>query len=297
MRLWENLAKMGKSEVARSRPAVMQALWAAGGAGVITAASVALKVYIWHGSLGMAAIAIFGALNFALSFLMMQACGFKLATKISPMVGATLGRQWRALPVLRRAHDPAELLWSLRTQLVGVLGNFLFVVLGAAVFHLSFHLRTGRSFLSPEISAATLASFHPWNSNTLILAAFTGVLLWLSTLSAGWVASFFRPKSKKLTVAFFNIFLGCFLGFVPVIGKVTHLPLDVRHFTLTGGYIAMATLSSGWVQALHAGFWAAIAGLMLIGLLNVLVSFSLSFLSAFASRSRRSSVDSLDLSL
>lgn len=282
-RLWENLAKMGKAEVARSHSAVFQALWAAGGAGIITAVTVAFKVAIWHGHMNTAEIGVWGVVNFAGSFLLMQFCGFKLATKVSPLVGATLGRQWRALPLLRLPHDPGELRWSLRTQLISALGNLLFVIAGVMLFDWSFRLRTGRAFLDEKTSAATLASFHPFNTSTVAYAAFTGVLLWISTLSAGWVAGLFRPISKKLTVALFNIFLGSFLALVPVLGRVTHLPLDVRHFTITGGAIAMATLSSGWGHALHAGLGGAVLGLVLIGFLNSAVSFLLSFLSAAAS--------------
>ena len=60
--------------------------------------------------------------------------------------------------------------------------------------------------------------------------------------------------------------------------------LDVRHVTLSAGSFAAAATALGWKVFLTSGFWLGIVGVLLIGVVNVLVSFSLAFHMALRSR-------------
>jgi len=72
-----------------------------------------------------------------------------------------------------------------------------------------------------------------------------------------------------------NIGLGVLLGLTPVIFAFFGLPMEVRHVTLSTGQVAAAVFSLGLPSLTSSPFWLAVAGLALIGALNVGVSFGL----------------------
>jgi site-specific recombinase len=280
--LLDHLGKIGHREIARSYSACMKALFSAGGAGLITAGTVVLKLLILHASFTLLGAGFLVSLNFALSFLFMQAFGFKLATKLAPLLGVTLGRRYQELRQgLKRVHLREEIGWSFRTQFFSALGNLVFVVPAIFVFHGIFHSASGAAFMDHDSARAVLQSLHPWKSGTLPYAALTGVLLWFCTMTGGAVAGRLWPSSKTATTALFNIFLGVLLAFVPIYGLKTGLALDVRHFTLSSGLVALAVASLGFRSALEAGLAAAFASVILIGVLNFSVSFALAFLTSW----------------
>src|SRR5262249_31807762 len=77
-----------------------------------------------------------------------------------------------------------------------------------------------------------------------------------------------------------NIALGFMLGLIPVLGIFFGLPLDVRHVTLSTGTLALACagLGKGWF---HGGWFLwALAGIAVMFILNLGVSFALSLSTA-----------------
>jgi site-specific recombinase len=146
-------------------------------------------------------------------------------------------------------------------------------------------------------------------------AAFTGVLLFASSLMAGWVENWFvlhrldsalrfNPRIRawlgvaraarwadwwRLNISGLaaNVSLGFMLGLVPVIASFVAAPLDVRHVTLSTGQL-MAALGTLGPAALHqSAFWWCVAALPITGLLNVGVSFVLALRVAVRSRGVR----------
>jgi len=81
-----------------------------------------------------------------------------------------------------------------------------------------------------------------------------------------------------------NVSLGFMLGSVPVILGFYGLPVEVRHVTLSSGQLAAAVVTLGWGVAATAPFWLAVAGIALIGALNVGVSFALALNVAIGAR-------------
>jgi site-specific recombinase len=267
----DQIGKMGHREVSRSYHACLRLLLSAGGAGFVTAGTVIFKMRILYAPLSLLGGGVLAMVNFVASFLLMQLLGFRLATKQSPLLGASLARRWR---------EKNEILWSYRTQAASAAGNLSFVLASAFAFQVAYQHYTGNSFLTHEAAVHALQSVHPWKSASIPYAALTGGILWACMMSGGAVASRFKPFSKSMATALFNIGLGATLAFAPVIGKSLGIPLDVRHFTLSGGLVAMATASLGFKDAWNAGLLAAFSGVLVIGTLNFTVSAALSFLSA-----------------
>ncbi len=94
-------------------------------------------------------------------------------------------------------------------------------------------------------------------------------------------ASFLDHEIAGLTA---NISLGFLLGSMPVLLAFFGLPIEVRHVTLSSGQLAACVVVLGWSVAATSAFWLAVAGIALIGVLNVGVSFALALQVAIGAR-------------
>jgi site-specific recombinase len=147
---------------------------------------------------------------------------------------------------------------------------------------------------------------------TLFYAAITGVLLFASSLIAGWIENGFvlhrldsaiawNPRSVRLLGSSraqrwsrwwranisglaANVSLGFLLGMVPALAVFFGLPVEVRHVTLSTGQLAAALGTLGFSALREGAFWWCLAAIPLTGALNVLVSFVLAFRVALRSR-------------
>ncbi|HEX3139008.1 MAG TPA: recombinase, partial [Rhizobacter sp.] len=150
---------------------------------------------------------------------------------------------------------------------------------------------------------------------TPFYAAFTGVLLFASSIIAGWVENWFVWHRLDSAIAWnphivarlgsaraqrwaaywranisgfaANISLGMMLGLVPVVAHFFALPLDVRHVTLSTGQLAAAVGALGFDLLRQGVFWWCVAGIALTGMLNLGVSFFLAYRVALRSRGIR----------
>jgi site-specific recombinase len=165
-------------------------------------------------------------------------------------------------------------------------------------------LVSGRPMIDAEHADHVLHSLTLLGPSVLF-AAFTGVLLFSSSIIAGWVENWFvlhrldsamryNPRiTRVLGVAradrwahflrhqisglAANISLGFILGLVPAILAFLGLGLDVRHVTLSAGQLGAAAASLGLAVTHLPAFWWAVACIPLIGVLNLGVSFYLAF--------------------
>ena len=83
-----------------------------------------------------------------------------------------------------------------------------------------------------------------------------------------------------------SISLGFFLGIAGPLGKVIGLPFDIRHITISAGNTAIGFYGLDH-QVPLIYMLTIIFGVLLIGFLNFLVSFSLAFFVAVKSRGIR----------
>ena len=168
-----------------------------------------------------------------------------------------------------------------------------------------------QTFLDAATSEYVLHSLHPTHSGTIFYAALTGVLLWMSSIAAGWLENWavYRRLPEAIaghrwgrflgrrTMGFFSRFftrnisglggnsaLGLMLGMTPVMGKFFGLPLDVRHVTLSTGALTLAALALGNEVFSSEAFLAAALGIVIIGCLNFGVSFVLALAVALRAR-------------
>jgi site-specific recombinase len=307
-RIVDRAGKTGEHYIAET-PADYRHIWAAAaGGGVLTVGTAAMKMAIAGLGLALFIEGFFSGLNYAFSFLLLQAFGLILATKQPAMTAAAFAAIIRD----RRGGERLEVIVDYaacicRSQLAATIANVVVVAVGAYAFDALWRVITGHSFLSKAEAGYVFHSLSPVDSGTVFYAALTGVILYLAALVGGWVDNwavyhrlpqaiaehrlgnrFGRLRmirlagvvSRNMSGWATNISLGLMLGMTPVLGRFFGLPLDVRHVTLNSGILSLATssLEVSWVGSGLLGL--AVAGVGVMFFLNLGVSFALSLWTA-----------------
>ncbi|MBB3257862.1 site-specific recombinase [Paraburkholderia bannensis] len=305
-------ADTGEHYIARDRAEYLTMLRMAAGGGLVTAVTVYVKFGVTGAHLPSMIEGLFAGINYAASFLVMHFCHFSLATKQPAMTAPTLARELDGTNVAAgRARFVSSVVALIRTQAAAVLGNVLLVFPACLAIQLAcgwlFHV----NLISPAKAHATLQSFSLLGP-TPLYAALTGVLLWASSLFAGWADNWFvlhrvedalawnrrlrmtLGASGAARLARFcrvnaagvwgNLALGMLLGLGPAIVSAVAFHFEVRHVTLSAGSIGVALGVLG-TRTLGSGeLWWAVAGVASMAVLNVTVSFALALHMALRSR-------------
>jgi site-specific recombinase len=278
-------------------------------AGVITSFTALFKYSLAVAIHAPLLLAIAHSLNYVVSFLLMQAGGFLLASKMPAVTAATL---------VDAMEDPAKdhmasLQAISKTQFIVTISNLLGAIPASIAIDRIIYAVRGHPFLPQPAAEHGIHMLFPHSSMTIPFAIITGVFLWLSSLATGWTANYLAlhrmveaisnslrirarlgpERAAKLahwvkhhapgSVGY--IVLGFLLGSVPIIFELFGIPLEVRHVTLAAaslGYALDAARIYGqlhWQEAL-----LAFSGIVLVGILNIATSFILSFLLAVRAR-------------
>ncbi|HVR18794.1 MAG TPA: hypothetical protein VMS65_03840 [Polyangiaceae bacterium] len=286
-------------------------LLSAGGGGVLTAGTCALKFLTAQAHFAPFVEGMVSAVNYGGSFLVMQFLGFTLATKQPSMTAAALAGTLRDNAERDLSGLVSMIARITRSQLAAAIGNIGLVIPAAYFFDRFWQARAGAHFLDEETATYVLHSLHPTHSGTIFFAALTGVLLWMSSIVAGWVENWAvyrrlpeaiaghrlgryvgrrtmeflsRVFSRNIAGIGGNTSLGFFLGMTPIMGKFFGLPLDVRHVTLSTGALTLATCALGGAAFSNPDFFPALLGIAIIGSLNFGVSFILALAVALRAR-------------
>ena len=81
-----------------------------------------------------------------------------------------------------------------------------------------------------------------------------------------------------------NISLGFMLGMSSIVSKILGIPFDIRHITISAGNVSVALYGLGISNIPFTYLIILFLGVLDIGFLNFLVSFSLAFIVAVKSR-------------
>lgn len=308
----EHAGETGEHYITTTRRQWWKMLASGGGGGLVTGATIIVKYLVLWGHFALFVEGSFASLNYALSFILMQILGFTLATKQPSMIAAALAGSLHGSGQKKDDVELDDLVTLIqricRSQLGAALGNVSIVTVTALAFHALYVRARGVPFLDAAAAEHTIESFHPLHSGTIFFAALTGVLLWLSSLGAGWLENWStyrrlpeaiaqhrlgrifgrgtmrwlgRMMSRNVAAFGGNVSIGFLLGMTPVIGKFFGIPLEVRHVTLSTGSLALAACSIG-VGA--PGFLGAVAGVGVMLALNFGVSFSCALFVALRAR-------------
>ncbi|MBB5203523.1 site-specific recombinase [Inhella inkyongensis] len=318
----ERHAETGEHYISRDRGEYWEMLRRAAGGGLVIAGTTFIKFAI--GALALSAFwsGFWAGANYAASFVLVMLLHWTVATKQPAMTAPALadslgqlgpsGNEAQRQQALSAFVDKVAAL--IRTQMAGILGNVALcapVVLAAQGLS---QLLFGAPLVGEAPAHYALHSLQLWGPS-LLFAAFTGVLLFASSLIAGWAENAFvlhrmdsalewNPRLRRVlgpercarwaawwrshvsgVVA--NVSLGFLLGLTPALAGFVGLGLEVRHVTLATGQLAAALGALGLPLLHTTEFWLALLCIAGIGLLNVGVSFALAFHVALRSRGIR----------
>jgi site-specific recombinase len=309
----ERSAETGENYITRTRADYRDMLGKAMGGGAITALTTSMK----FGLVGLGLSAFWGgvaaSLVYAASFVVIQLLHFTLATKQPAMTAPAMAAKLKDLqPGEAVAEFVDEVTHLVRSQVAAVLGNVCLVVPGVLLVHALMLLASGQAMLQPAEARHVLSSLSLLGP-TLLWAAFTGVLLFSSSLVAGWAENWFvlhrldsalryNPRitatlgaeraarwagfmRHNISGLASNISLGFMLGLIPPVTAFVGLGLEVRHVTLSAGQLAAAGAALGAEVWRLPTFWSCVAAIPLIGLMNLGVSFYLAFRMALQAHS------------
>jgi site-specific recombinase len=304
----ERSGETGEHYIARSRQEYGVMLKSAAGGGAIMAVTAWLKTILLAWKLpglmqGMAA-----SLNYSLGFVAIQLTGSTLATKQPANTAPALAAR------MHNVRDPAaieqlvdEIVFLVRSQIASIAGNLALVAPSMLLLHFLVLGFTGSQIMAPEKAVKTMHSISILGPS-VIYAAFTGVLLWASSLVAAWAdnwfacnhigealtldrrwirvlgttraARFARFWSRNIAGLAGNISFGFMLGIIPEVAQFAGIPLDIRHVTLSACFLTASAATLGVGILVTKAFVVAVLGIAGIGFMNLTVSFSLAMFVA-----------------
>jgi site-specific recombinase len=308
----ERHAETGEHYITRTRAEYRAMLGHAAGGGLVIGGTTFAKFALV--ALGLAPFwAGFAAgLNYALSFLIIHLLHWTVATKQPAMTAPAMAAK------LADMRDDAameafvdEVTHLVRSQFAGIAGNLMAVIPVVLAVQWLAQWLVGRPLVGAQDAQYVLHSITLLGP-TALFAAFTGVILFASSLIAGWAENWFVYHRLDSALAHHpamvarlgaaraarwsawwranisgvaaNVSLGLLLGVVPAVLAFVGLPLDVRHVTLATGQLAAAASTLGWQVLQQPAFWWCAAALPAIGALNLGVSFWLALKVALRSR-------------
>lgn len=311
--LIDTAADVGRDYLTEEKSSWRAAFVAGAGGGALMAGATLVKYGLTNLALPTFYEGVAFSLNYAMIFCIAYLTHCTIATKLPAHTAATM-----AASVQRETGHGERLvefvsIWRamVRLQFAGLLGNV--VVAGPLAFLIDVALVRwrGHHFLS-DAAAEHVLHANSIVGPSIVYAALTGVLLWLSSLigAAGdnWAritslsdriatnvyvmrrvgstrarpfAQWFAARVGGLTG---NASLGIMLGGVPAAFAIAHLPVDIRHVTVSTSSLALA-----WSASVGTSTQLTLAaiGVLAIGATNVAVSFALALQFALGSKQRK----------
>jgi site-specific recombinase len=258
------------------------------------------------------------SINYSLGFILIEETHTTLATKQPAFTASAVAG---SLDTRKNTQQPN--LYNLavtvakvsRSQIASFAGNLIVVFPGVWLLAWGYDKIFGHPLASGAVALKMLNDQHPWNSLSLLYACNTGVFLFLSGIIAGYVQNKVRyghiglrlqahpilrlsmSAERRRRLAGYvedhagsligNISLGFFLGMAGFFGEIFGIRFDIRHITISAGNVSLAMYGLGFR---HVNPWylaTVLGGVLGIGFLNFLVSFSLAFYVAVRSRGIR----------
>lgn len=317
VRVTENASRAGEHYITENRSEYFALMRSAMGAGVIIALMAMFKLVLAKQHFAPLAEAIFFSLNYGIGFMLIHILHFTVATKQPAMTAAAIAA------TIDNASDGktkdmhnlvTTVTNTMRSQAVAIFGNVVVAIpmamlLSWAVFYLS-----GQHFVTPEKAHQLLRDIHPVTSGAFFYAGIAGVCLFLAGLISGYhdnLAIYNKIPQRLRAVRWLqrllgverlarvahyvehnlgalagNFYFGCLLGGMGSVGVLLGLPIDIRHISFSSAFVGFASFSLDFMLTWQAVACAAL-GLALIGLGNLMVSFSLALYVAMKSRKVR----------
>ena len=313
LRVTENASRTGEHYIAENRSEYFKLMRSAMGAGIIVGVMAMIKIIIAKLHLPPLTEAILFSLNYGIGFVIIHMLHFTVATKQPAMTAATIAATIDQSDGKTKNLDQLVTLiaQTMRSQTIAIFGNVILALPVAIFIGWLVHVSTGEHFISPDKAQRLLSEIDPFRSAALIYAGIAGVCLFLAGLIAGyhdnlaiynkipqrimaltWLEKLLGSARLKRVGLYIennlgaiagNFYFGCLLGGMAAVGVLLGLPIDIRHITFSSAFVGFSFESLDFVITWQT-IWLAAASIILIGTVNLLVSFSLALYVAMKSR-------------
>lgn len=308
-RIVTNASKAGEQYITTGRAEFFKLFRSATGAGLVVVISALAKIALMSEGRSPFAQALIYSMVYAAAFIVMYVCHFSLATKQPAMTANVIAKTIEGDGSKKNRLEALTdlIVRTFRSQFIALVGNLVVVVpLTVYIAHMILQ-RDGQQYVDLEkahhfLEDANFFSIHVW-----IWAATTGVCLFLTGLVSGyydnkaaydhipqrvaqirWLRRLIGKSGAQRVAAYVenhlgglmgSIFFGIMLGSVGAVGRIFGLPIDTLHVTFTSANTAYAITALGDSLNAHE-IMVAVAGVSVIGLMNLLVSFGLALFVA-----------------
>jgi site-specific recombinase len=312
-RVTDNAGRTGEHYITSERSDYTAMFRSAALGGFIIAIMALIKTFITGAHLPPLTEAFAVCLNYGLGFVLIHILHGTVATKQPAMTAATIAASIEKCGSRQRNLEQIAVLAArtMRSQLVAIFGNVTVAVPMSILLATAITMTHGQPF--PDVAKAhhLLDSVHPWFSGSLFFAAIAGVCLFLTGLVSGYydnLAAYARipqrlmalkgprwlfGEARWMRVCHYvednlgalagNFFFGFMLGGVTAFGILFGLPVDIRHIAFSSAYLGFGLSALEYALPLR-DIVMAVLGVGLIGLVNLVVSFSLSLRVACRAR-------------
>ena len=301
----ERSAETGEHYITRDRAEYKEMLGKAMGGGAVTALTTLLKFMVVGIGLSAFWSGFWAGVAYSATFIMIQLLHLTLATKQPAMTAPAMAAKLKDINSKDAVNEFVdEVTHLVRSQVAAVFGNVFMVVPAVLLVNSIIELLLGHPMITRQEAAHVLETLTLLGP-TLLWAAFTGMILFSSSMIAGWAENWFvlhrlgsairhNPRftamlgaGRAARMSIFmrenisgfasNISLGFMLGLIPAFTGFFGFELEARHVTLSTGQLAAAAASLGLDVLRQPVFWWCVAAIPLIGALNLGVSFYCAF--------------------
>lgn len=312
----QHTAHTGEHYITRTRREYFRMFKTACGGGLIVAFLCVFKVLLGKVDASDFGHAFLYSMNYSIGFIAIYLFGCTLATKQPAMTAAALvsaleqGSKDKNKKEDRYRNFAGFFAQVFRSQFIAFFGNVIFAF-PVALFIIWGIDQLFNYNIAEQKWFTLINDLSPMSSPAVFHAAIAGCFLFVSGIIAGSIANrdkyhsvyyriqehpilkktFGKEKTKKLAKFYekkwagiiSNLWFGVFMGSTASIGVFIGLDLDIRHITFASGNLALGLYGNDFHVSTDMIVWG-VFGIGIIGLVNFLVSFTLSLTLAFRSR-------------
>ena len=314
LQVTENASKTGEHYVSTDKEGFFGMYKSAAGAGIIIAIMATLKTLMARVSMAPLMQAFSYSMNYSLGFMLIHVLHFTVATKQPAMTAAALAstvQHRKGSKNAQIAELAALIINIIRTQFIAILGNISIAIPTAAIISVLWDSALHEPLMTHMKAAKTLHDLNPFTSLAVPHAAIAGVCLFLSGLLAGYFDNMAvyrkvgprlqaHPRLKRIMskerldkfAAYIernlgalagNFLFGIMLGSMGTIGYILGLPLDIRHIAFASANFIQGLMNINGSPEIGL-IIVSFLGVLLIGLTNLFVSFTLTIIVALRAR-------------
>ncbi len=307
-----NIGQKGEKYITKNSKEYWAMFRTALGGGFIVALACIIKLHFSGMATSIFINAVLYSLNYAFAFIAIYLLHFTLATKQPAMTAARLAQVIEADIKQKNRFEQLAIIVArvFRSQFIAFAGNAIMAFMGALGLVALWGYFFG--FNIPDYKAEQLITeLSVTKSPALLHAAIAGIFLFYSGIISGRIYNrtkyrrvpdrinehpmlklFMKSGWRKKLSDYYernmgsiagNFWFGVFMGSTASVGLILGLNLDIRHITFAAGNFGLGLYAMDYQMSWQV-IVMSIVGIGLIGLINFIVSFTLSLLLALRSR-------------